>query len=954
MSAITPALTPAVPNGKTVPNAGVFTQAGVSWQALSFGVAYSLLQASTNYRFEVINGQNYTPLPDPAWVMRSEVYGPGFPFNTRVTFAFGLLVRSTTLPTNNWEIFGQIHADNSVSGASPPFAFDLRPDGVGGMKLQFDLNYNTGSGTVFTNIGSVPFTYNTLYNLQVVFSDSKGAAAGYVQVTVNGTVVATYNGPTGYSTATAQSYPKWGIYSGGNGSVFNQLPLPGQDIVAEYYNPTFTIAASGSAWADLQIGGGGYCTGIDVAADGTLVTRVDVYGAYKGSTALGTAWTPLLNQSAFPAPLGTQPFWGAGVEEIRVAWSNSSVMYMLYAPVTGANGGWWHTSNGGATWTLISSGVASNPNNTATKTRGQKCAIDPANPNVAYLGNTNLGHLQLTIDGATVTNVSTAIIPAPSSGQGYSGLAFNAASGTTGGRTNEIMIPVYGVGAWRSTNAGVTFTQSAGAPTTITYGGYGPDGTYFCCDNSGNAWNYLSGTWHEIYTGHFPANAIAVDPFSAGHVAVVYAGYPSTTTNGNTATPTWTYGDGDPATIAISSPDVPWLQNSNDKFLSVGGLLFDPAVSGRCWFSQGTSVMYANALNANPGVTTWISQALRLENLVTTDICWPPGSNPTLVSWDRSFWPITNANAPAVQYGPNYSAEIRLGTAADWAKSQPTFSVGISSTDNNGTLQIFKNPSSGAYNAWSLIGAQPATGTLGGQIACASPTSWVYIDQNSGHVYQTQNGGASWTQPPTLPATGWTGGYFLCRHVVVADDTNLGTFYAYNGSNGSAPGVYRSTDSGVTWTRVFSGNLGTPADVFNACMRQAPGNAGHLFYTNGTQGGPTSTHPTGAPQGSFFRSTDGGATWTTIANMLEVWAFAFSAPKPGGGGYPSILALGWLSGVWGAWQSDDIGVSWTNLGGFPLGGMDQIRIAAGDPQNYGRWIVGGQGSSWKYYGPGDI
>ena len=58
-----------------------------------------------------------------------------------------------------------------------------------------------------------------------------------------------------------------------------------------------TIFANDSAWQPVKIGAGGWLTGIDIAADGTMVARTDTYGAYIWN---GTAWTQLVTVGSMP------------------------------------------------------------------------------------------------------------------------------------------------------------------------------------------------------------------------------------------------------------------------------------------------------------------------------------------------------------------------------------------------------------------------------------------------------------------------------------------------------------------------------------------------------------------------------------------------------------------------------------------------------------------------------
>jgi hypothetical protein len=147
---------------------------------------------------------------------------------------------------------------------------------------------------------------------------------------------------------------------------------------------------------------------------------------------------------------------------------------------------------------------------------------------------------------------------------------------------------------------------------------------------------------------------------------------------------------------------------------------------------------------------------------------------------------------------------------------------------------------------------------------------------------------------------GWTelplyGGYVRCLAVnpLTPSTVYAGTFYT---------GVFRSTDSGATWTvlnpdatdmnvRALAINPLTPTTLYAGTLGM-----GVLCSTDGgttwatSLAGPTSSYvytlvvdpltPTtlyaGTAGGGVFRSTDGGATWTTANNGLT----DLSTPSP--------------------------------------------------------------------------
>ena len=126
-------------------------------------------------------------------------------------------------------------------------------------------------------------------------------------------------------------------------------------------------------------------------------------------------------------------------------------------------------------------------------------------------------------------------------------------------------------------------------------------------------------------------------------------------------------------------------------------------------------------------------------------------------------------------------------------------------------------------------------------------------------------------------------------------------------------------------------------------MAAVPGQAGHLFFTSGPQGGANDHHPANNP---LMRSVDGGETWTPVAGVLEAHAFGFGK---GTGANPAILVVGWVNGKYGVWRSEDAAVRWTRIGDFPLGILDSIGAISGDGDNPTLAYVGFRGAGYAVF-----
>src|SRR5664279_3792261 len=141
-------------------------------------------------------------------------------------------------------------------------------------------------------------------------------------------------------------------------------------------------------WNPLNIGAGGWLTGIDIAPDNTMVVRTDTYGAYIWN---GTEWQQVVTSTSMPAA-DVAAGGAQGVYEIQIAPSNTNILYMEYA------GNVYRSDNKGESWTKTAfSHVIENPND-AYRMDGQKMAVDPNNSNVVYVGTPQNG-LFVTADG---------------------------------------------------------------------------------------------------------------------------------------------------------------------------------------------------------------------------------------------------------------------------------------------------------------------------------------------------------------------------------------------------------------------------------------------------------------------------------------------------------------------------------------------------------------------------
>jgi hypothetical protein len=698
-------------------------------------------------------------------------------------------------------------------------------------------------------------------------------------------------------------------------------------------------AQAASNWQDLKVGGGGYVRNLAIAPDGTLVGRTDTNGAYLWN---GSAWVQLVNSSSIPAALIAQnpANTGAGVYELQMAPSNSSIMYMAF------DGYVYQSTNKGSTWTQTAfsqNAGGMNPNDTNAQV-GQKMAVDPNNSNIVYVGTENRGLYVTTTGGASWSTVS---IPT-GSGAGITGILFYPGGGQVNGVTQVIYACSTGSGVYVSSNGGTTWTLTAGGPTSLNGAAIDSSGNYYAATNGG-VYKYSGNTWTMVVGGD-TFQAVAVNPLNPGEVvAVNLAGQIYISYNGGS---TWS---GKNVNSSLVTADIPWLLDANSFngtpspyfYLDSGGLQFSTQTNGQLFLSGGTGAWTMTVPPSGVAASTalvWTDMSVGIENLVANGIVVPPGGVPVLASWDRPFFKITNPNAFPTTYGSVNSDTIEMGWSVDYASSNPSVIVGLSdwgsheqsgySTDGGATWTYFSSSPPGVPGAY-----------FGGTIAASTPQNIIWAPANRSQPYYTLNQGASWTGINLPGVSNWGNfdtAYYLVQRSVTADRVNPNTFYLYY----PGYGVFTTTNGGASWTNVKSGYIESNSTFsgYNSTISSVPGNAGNLFYTSGWLTGSTATSPLNNP---LYRSTNGGVTWTAVPNVLSVSCFGFGAAAAGQS-YPAIYIVGYVNNTFGIWQSVDNAQSWTNIGTYPMGALDVITTISGDPNNYGEVYVGFGGGGYAY------
>lgn len=702
-----------------------------------------------------------------------------------------------------------------------------------------------------------------------------------------------------------------------------------------------------TGWDNAKIGGGGFVTGGTVAADGTKLFRTDTSGAYLYDDATGQFHQVVPRN--LPADANT--FWnGTGVYEALIASSNAQVL------VVGYNNAIYRSSDGGASFTAVKTGLQFDSNTGAMRTRERHGQIDPQAPDHILFGDEHA--LYRSTDAGATWNAVADVGAAGGLGgdvAGFSGVAFNPKAPLVNGRTSEAIVATAGR-FYRTTDGGDSWQDiSTGGPgLEPRVAEFDGAGRYLIALDPQGMWRYASGTWTHFATQDQGDTTFVIDPANSDHLAVNNAFNLAFQTSSD-AGATWSNPNWMPV-AQHSADNIAW-HDTNPHYYPANVLV--DAAHGVAWFPGGNqgvaSVPLATLFGAPPFTSDM--HGVGIENLCINTMVAPTGSKKLHAAvWDETYaeldrdnasFPSVINNLPAGNFGPSWGlagSKQDPKLLARWISNSNFTESGF--TDDGGAT-------------WHAFPAMPA-GTspiddwgYGGTVAYSGADNIIIVSSNTNNTsgqqrmpYYTLDRGMTW-HPVTLP-TPWTYAnlatvhfaYYLSRQILVADASTLGRFYFFvDASDASFAGVYRTDDGGVTWTHTFTGLPGTQDATwaYNAHLESPVAN--HVWLGAGPEA-PDGQMGTG----QLFRSTDGGTTFEALPDVTEPGRFGFGAPAHSGG-YPVLYMEGYYQGQPGMWMTanaDAPSPTWIAIGPTPNGQFVAPSFIVGDPDVPGRvWVANG-------------
>jgi photosystem II stability/assembly factor-like uncharacterized protein len=662
------------------------------------------------------------------------------------------------------------------------------------------------------------------------------------------------------------------------------------------------------------------CLGLAVAllSIGSKTLQIDPLNAV--GTLGPTQWSLI-----GPGPISLVGAKEAGrVTALAVDPRNSDVVFL-----GGAEGGIWKTTDGGTTWTPLTDSQPS-------LSMGA-LALDPSNPDTVY-GATGLaiegkygaGILKSTDSGSTWTN-----IPGPFVNQNMAALSVSPTN------SQVLLATSPGNGIFRSTDAGQTWTNVFRGsfpielffdPTngSIAYATLGvaccgtQKGVYKSLDG-GLTWNPISGTGSNVLPStNLGRIEIAISPSSP---STLYAGI-ANSTDGSLLGLFKTVDGGANWTALLGAPDycnpqcgydnVIRVHPTNPDIVVAGGIhIYRSLDGGNSWsdirvgangvrvhvdhhalaFSSDGSVLYVG----NDGGcwrTTDLSGSVAWTNL-----------NATLAITQFDPGLSVHPTNPAIAFagGPDNGTSMFNGSLTwpqvvcldgGWTALDPLTPSNVYASCGGTT--IYKSSTGVASGTWKLenkgINGHDRTTILpvGAAPLVIDPSNPRTLYFGTYRVYQTTNGGSSWT----LISPDLTNGSSTITAIAVA---NLNTDYV--GTGNGLLWVTRNSHAGTaaTWVNA-TGSLPNRTVAQIVVDRANPALAYALV--SGFSGA--------AGHGHIFQTADAGGSWSDLTGSLP------DIPSHDIIFDPDLSNTWYLATDSGVFSTGDGGTTWSTLGaGLP-------------------------------------
>jgi len=398
-----------------------------------------------------------------------------------------------------------------------------------------------------------------------------------------------------------------------------------EDLFAAKVGPA---GESPTSWADenYQLNGGDQITAAQIGGAQAAFSAIQKKGVGSGKNST-TSWFSLGPKNAiYPAFLnrhGSQYVTSGRITALAIAPNCTTNSCTLW--VAAAGGGVWRTDKalGGANWVNVSDGFFASgaigaltydaAHTTLYAGTGEDAAAGDAEAGVGVYKSTDGGaHWTALAGNSSFTNRAIRTIavdnlndPAGNTIYVTSGRGVHGISSTTAGAVSQIPPGTPGVGVWKSTDGGATFTQAQ--PSSVSIAGGQPGQTFLSTFGSSRgatalaidpshlgviyASAYNVGVWRSIDNGATWINIHACQTCGGGASRSEFS--VTTTSDGHTR---MYQTEGDTCTVSLTNPCTnPAAPSGFSRFF-----VADAVESGSPTFALKTSTNVAD-----PGYATW-------------------------------------------------------------------------------------------------------------------------------------------------------------------------------------------------------------------------------------------------------------------------------------------------------------------------------------------------------------
>jgi photosystem II stability/assembly factor-like uncharacterized protein len=693
-------------------------------------------------------------------------------------------------------------------------------------------------------------------------------------------------------------------------------------------------------WRTAVIGGTGFVTGVlfHPAVRGLAYARTDIGGAYRWDDR-AARWTPLTDH------LGWDDWNLLGVEALAVDPAHPDRLYLAlgtYAQSWAGNGAVLRSADRGATWARTDLTVKLGANEDGRGT-GERLLVDPRDSDTLWLGTRHDGLLRSADRGATWAAASG--FPATPSPTGQ-GVTLLVAAGRTlyagWGDSDGTSATLY------RTDDGTTWDAVPGQPSGpsarlpvraaydrhtrelyLTYANApGPNGQ---SDGSVHKLRTTDGTWTDV-TPVRPGGTTSdggTDAFGYGGAAVD-ARRPGTavvSTNNRWADVDTLYRTTDGGRTWTSLKDTAVLDVSETPYLTWGEdrpkfgwwiqtVAVDPYDSKHVVYGTGATLYGTRDLR------NWAPEIRGLEETAVRQLISPPTGRAHLISGLGDI---------GVMYHERLTASPSRGMATDPVSGSATGLAQAALRPAHVVRAGWGDHGNGAFSldggqTWAPFETQPAVARdAPGPIAVNADGSvllWSFVhwDGTRYPAHRSTDNGRTWSEVPSFPKGA----------TPVADPADPAVFHVYDTDTGT---LLASTDGGATFTARATG---LPSGDTQFKLAAAPGRSGDLWLS--------------AKENGLYRSTDAGVSFTRIDSCRASYTLGFGRAAPGAR-YPAIYQVGSTGTVTAVHRSDDGARSWVRINDDAHQWGWTGEVITGDPRRYGRVYLATNGRGIQYGEP---